>query len=280
MRSFGATLHEYVSMHRTVVLTGGATGIGAAAVRRLVAADCQVYVLDVAAPTQAGCVFTACDLGEPAAIDAAIAHLPARFDALVNVAGIASANRPEAVVAVNFLGLRHLTESLADRVNDGGSIVNVASSAGRDWQKRGDAVGALLDTRGFAAGLDWLRDHAELWHDNPYKFSKQCAAAYTYRAVPLGLSRGVRVNCVNPGSTGTQLTPAFRELVGPALYDWGVAQVGRQGTPDDIAEVIEYLAVGSCRWLNGVEIVVDGGYIAGIVGGWIDLNASPTGTPR
>jgi NAD(P)-dependent dehydrogenase (short-subunit alcohol dehydrogenase family) len=257
-------------MGKTVVLTGGTTGIGAATVARLRAADCQVYVLDVAKPTIPDVEFVACDLARPDAIDAAVAALPSRLDALVNVAGIANADPAETVVAVNFLGLRHLTESLVGRISTGGSIVNVASSAGRDWQKRAEVVGALLDTPDYAAGLEWLRAHVESWRDNPYKFSKQCTAAYTYRAVPLGLDRSVRVNCVNPGSTGTQLTSAFRELVGPELYDWGVAQVGREGTPDDIAEVIEYLAIGPCRWLNGVEIVVDGGYIAGLVGGWID----------
>jgi len=48
-----------------------------------------------------------------------------------------------------------------------------------------------------------------------------------------------------------------------------VQQVGREGTPVDIAEVIEYLATGNNRWLNGVELLVDGGYIAGLTGGWI-----------
>jgi len=138
----------------------------------------------------------------------------------------------------------------------------------------------LLDTRDFASGLAWVRAHRDVWQDNPYKFSKQVAAAYTYRAAGRELARRVRVNCVNPGSTGTQLTAQFREIVGPELYDWGVSQVGRQGTPDDIAEVIEFLALGACRWLNGVEIVVDGGYIAGIVGGWVDVARAPEGPTR
>ena len=86
---------------------------------------------------------------------------------------------------------------------------------------------------------------------------------------------GVRVNCVNPGAIETQLTPAFRELIGHEMYDWGVRQIGRHGVPDDIAEVIEFLAIGACRWLNGVAIVVDGGYIAGLVGGWVNLDESP-----
>lgn len=262
-------------MSKIVVLTGGATGIGAAAVTRLLAADSNVYVLDVKAPAGTSTRFVHCDLSEPATIDAAIDRLPARIDALVNVAGIPGPDPADTVVAVNFLGLRHLTESLVGRVTDGGSIVNVASTAGRDWQKRAELIQGLLDTPDFASGMAWLRRNTAEWSGNPYKFSKQCAAAYTYRAARLGIARGVRINCVNPGATETQLTPAFRELVGPAMYDWGVAQIGRQGTPADIAEVIEFLAVGQCRWLNGVEIVVDGGYTAGIVGGWIDLDASP-----
>ncbi len=52
-------------------------------------------------------------------------------------------------------------------------------------------------------------------------------------------------------------------------------QIGRHAKPDDIAQVIEFLAIGDCRWLNGVEIVVDGGYTAGIIGGWINPDDAP-----
>jgi len=262
-------------MGKVVALTGGASGIGAATVARLLAAGCRVYVLDVAAPAAKDTTYVHCDLGRPQAIDAAIAALPERIDALVNVAGIPGPEPATGVVAVNFLGLRHITESLVPRINAGGSVVNVASTAGWDWQKRAEVVKGLLDTPDFAAGIAWLAANAPAWDASPYKFSKQCAAAYTYRAAGLALRHGVRVNCVNPGATETQLTPTFRELVGPAMYDWGVQQIGRHGTPADIAEVIEYLAIGACRWLNGVEIVVDGGYIAGLVGGWVNLDESP-----
>lgn len=262
-------------MGKVVVLTGGASGIGAAATTRLMALDHRLFVLDVAQPKLAGADFVSCDLGNVDAIDRCIAQLPDQIDSLVNVAGIAGAANDDSAVAVNFLGMRHLTEALLPRVVDGGSVVNVASTAGWDWEKRKEEVFALLDTPDFASGRSWLRSRPEVWRDNPYKFSKQCAAAYTYRAAGMAVNRRVRVNCVNPGAVETQLTPAFRQLVGPAMYDWGVAQIGRHGTPEDIAEVIEYLAVGECRWLNGVEIVVDGGYIAGIVGGWVKLDESP-----
>jgi NAD(P)-dependent dehydrogenase (short-subunit alcohol dehydrogenase family) len=275
MRSSRHRCNEVDAMAQLVALTGGATGIGAATVARLCAADCDVYVLDVVEPTVSGVRFVHCNLADPVAIDAAIAALPSQLDALVNVAGIAGPEPAVAVVAINFLGLRHLTESLVPRIRAGGTVVNVASTAGWDWKKREEVIGRLLDTRDFAAGVDWLDANGELWRENPYKFSKQCAAAYTYRAAGVALPYKVRVNCVNPGATQTQLTPAFRELIGSEMYDWGVAQIGRHGTPDDIAEVIEFLAIGACRWLNGVEIVVDGGYIAGLVGGWVDLDKSP-----
>jgi NAD(P)-dependent dehydrogenase (short-subunit alcohol dehydrogenase family) len=260
---------------KVIVLTGGASGIGAAALDRFVSGGHDVYVLDVAMAKVSTGKFIECDLARRAAIDFAVRRLPSRIDALVNVAGIPGPSPADTVVAVNFLGLRHLTESLLPRIQAGGSVVNVASSAARDWQKNASLVNAMLDTTGFDEGLAWLDDNRNAWAANPYKFSKQCVAAWTYRATGLALPRRVRVNCVNPGSTTTQLTPAFRRIVGDALYDWGVAQIGRAGTPADVAPVIEFLAIGPCPWLNGVEIMVDGGYVAGIVGGWIDTDAAP-----
>ena len=262
-------------MSRTIVVTGGTTGIGAAVVARLRSADATLHIFDVIAPQRTDVLFTACDLNSTASIDAAVAALPGPIDVLINVAGVAATQPPERTVAINFLGLRHLTERLLPQIRTGGSVIIVASSAARDWRTREELIRAMLGTSNFADGLAWLAAHRDAWIDNPYKFSKQCAAAYTYTAAGLGIARGVRVNCINPGSTETQLTPTFREIVGAGLYDWGVAQMGRHGTPDEIAEVIEFLAIGQCRWLNGVEILVDGGYVAGTLGGWIRPDEAP-----
>ena len=257
----------------SIVLTGGATGIGAATVARLEAQGHQVTILDIVQPA-VSVSYIQCDLSDPAAIDRAIAQLPGQIDRLINVAGVSNAAPDEKILQVNFLSLRYLTEQLVPRISDGGCVVNVASSAGYDWRNRQALIDGLLDTPDFDAGMRWLQANQPAWQANPYKFSKQCAAAYTYRAAGLGSQRGVRVNCVNPGSTGTQLTADFKQLVGAEKYDWGVRQIGREGVPDDIAEVIEFLATGNNRWLNGVELIVDGGYIAGLTGGWIDLQQS------
>ena len=262
-------------MTKTIVLTGGATGIGEATAKRLSKQNCALYILDVAEPKEDTGKYIACDLSDISSIDSAIQQLPDKIDALVNVAGVSNALPGELIMAINFLGLRHLSLALLPRVNAGGTIVNVASTAALDWKKRQPLIQELLKTTSFDEGMLWLREHRQEWQENPYKFSKQCTAAFTYLAVGQAIKRQVRVNCLHPGSTGTQLTSDFKELVGEELYNWGVEQVGREGEPDDIAEVIEFLATGPCRWLNGVEITADGGFVAGMVGGWHDMQSAP-----
>jgi NAD(P)-dependent dehydrogenase (short-subunit alcohol dehydrogenase family) len=256
-------------MHN-IVITGGSSGIGAATVARLLLKNCQIYNLDTQKPPgyMAGTRFIHTDLALPESIDKAIEQLPHRLDALINVAGISGSHPLHQVLSVNFLGLRHITESLLKRLASG-CVVNVASSAGRDWRDRGDLVRGMLSTENFASGLEWIKENAHLFENNPYKFSKQCAAAYTYRAAGLGLAHSVRVNCVNPGVVGTGLTADFRAMIGSNLYDSIIRKIGREGTPEDIAPIIEFLSIGESSWLNGVEIAVDGGYIAGIIDGWI-----------
>ncbi len=266
-------------MTKTIAITGGASGMGAATVERLKRRQCEIHILDVCEPMSAdaakGTHFVPCNLADEASIAQAITQLPASLDAVINVAGVAETTQPADTVAINFLGLRALSEALLPRINRGGSLVIVASTAGWKWRDFEAELRGLLNTPSFSAGKDWLTANPELWQQTPYHFSKRCAAAYTYTATQLGLPFGVRANCVNPGVTETQLSPTFRNLVGDKLYDWGVDQIGRAGTPDDIAEVIEFLAVGDCGWLNGQELVVDGGYLAGITGGWIDPSQAP-----
>jgi len=261
---------DYFGVMKNIVLTGGASGIGAASVSRLLKQNCQVIILDTTEPVLesrlASFIFT--DLSSSTSIDAAIKQLPKKIDGLINVAGISGAHSADKVIAVNFLGLRYLTEALFTRLS-GGCVVNVASSAGRDWLVRKELVNKLLNTNSFSDGLAWVDSHMSEIEANPYKFSKQCAAAYTYRATGLGMACSVRVNCVNPGVVGTQLTADFKDMLGADLYDWVVKQIGREGRPDDIAQIIEFLSIGESYWLNGVEIAVDGGYTAGIIDGWI-----------
>jgi NAD(P)-dependent dehydrogenase (short-subunit alcohol dehydrogenase family) len=210
-----------------------------------------------------------------ASIDAAVVSLPETIDALVNVAGIAQSSLPDNVLAVNFIGLRHLTETLAGRLSPGGTIVSVSSIAGRDWQAKYDKLKPLLETAGMAEGLAWCEANREMLARDPYTFSKRCVTAYTLRRAQAALTQGLRINCVSPGAIDTPLFPEFAAMMGEDHSQWMVAQTGRAASPNDIAEVLELLCTGTCGWLNGVDIPVDGGYTAGIESGWIDFDNSP-----
>ncbi len=258
-----------------IAVTGGASGLGAALVERL--EDEELWILDRNAPDRLADThrFVATDLADPGAIEGAVESLPEELDGLANVAGIAAAKDPETVLAVNFLALRTLSERLIPRLPKGGRIVNVSSIAGRDWQGKLERLTPLLETGSFEEGMAWCQAHRELLARDPYTFSKRAVTAHTLRAAAGGIRDGYTVNCVSPGPIETPLYPAFESLMGKAQSDWTKAQTGRAASPEDIAEVVDLLLRGSCGWLNGVDIPVDGGYSAGLASGWIDFAASP-----
>jgi NAD(P)-dependent dehydrogenase (short-subunit alcohol dehydrogenase family) len=258
-----------------IVVTGGASGLGEALVNRL--ASQEVWILDVK-PSESlheGHQFVALDLADPEQIDSVLTDLPSSIDGLANVAGIATAAQPEKVLAVNFLGLRHLSHALAPRLVEGGAIVNVSSTAGRDWHAKYERLKPLLETGSFAEGLAWCRENEALYARDPYTFSKRLVTAHTLRAAQLGVQQKFRVNCVSPGPIETPLYPQFESLMGKTQSDWMKAQTGRIADAQDIAEVVDLLLTGQCGWLNGVDIPVDGGYTAGMESGWVDFSQSP-----
>lgn len=262
---------------KTIVVTGGSSGVGGALVPRLLEAGHSVWNLDVQAPRdgETRASFIHCDLSDVESIDAALAALPGEVDGLANVAGIARAAMPETVLAVNFLGLRHLSEAIFSRLSSGAAIVSVSSVAGRDWHAKYGKLVPLLETNDFAEGLAWCDDNRELIARDPYTFSKRCVTAYTLRQAQAALMQGVRINCVSPGAIDTPLFPEFTELMGAAQSEWMVAQTGRAASPGDVAEVLDLLLTADCGWLNGVDVPVDGGYTAGIESGWIDFDSAP-----
>src|SRR5215213_6289329 len=130
-----------------VVVTGAASGIGAETAKVIAGGGAEVISLD---RNPAGGAHIAphisYDLTDRASIDAAIAAIDGPIDALCNIAGVPGRLPTATVIAVNFLGLRHLTEGLADQITDGGAIVNVASIAGNQWQTNLAEVKLLLAT--------------------------------------------------------------------------------------------------------------------------------------
>lgn len=258
-----------------IVLTGAASGIGDATARRLIDAGHEVVSLDVKEPAAPVASHISCDLADPSAIDAAVAMLQGTFGSLLNVAGVPGRVGAELTVRVNTLGLRQLTDELWDRLDDGATIVNVSSIAGNQYRKRFDLLREWLATPSFDAGLEWWTTHEDTVGTDAYTFSKEAVVLYTMQLAGRGLSRRIRCNDVGPGPVDTPILPDFAHDVGEEQMQWMVDQIGRPARPDDIAEVITFLATGQCGWINGQHIIVDGGLTSGLWSKWIDTGTSP-----
>ncbi|RIL08104.1 MAG: hypothetical protein DCC71_00470 [Proteobacteria bacterium] len=247
---------------KTVVVSGAATGMGAAAARVLIDLGAEVHALDVApidAPVKQA---IAVDLRDAASIDAAVARLPARVHVHFNCAGLPGPPWTALdTTLVNFVGLRHLTESVLPRIPQGGAVASITSVAGMGWQKNLDAVKGLCGTPGFAAGKAWLEANAD--KNNGYLFSKQCIVWYTKaRAVEL-VARKIRMNCLSPAPTDTPMLPAFHEQAGQEFLEKHfLAPIGRNATPEEMAEPLVLLGSDAARFVSGVNLFVDYGYVA------------------
>lgn len=227
---------------RTVLVTGGSSGIGAATVRMFRSHGAVVWVLDRTPPEDDSAAFLEADVTRPEQVERAIARARAetgRLDALVCCAGITrdavlwklSEEDWRSVLEVNLTGAFHCVRSaaVAMREGKGGSIVLVASING-ERGKFGQCNYAASK-----AGLIGLAKSA---------------------ARELG-AFGIRVNVVSPGLTETPMTA---DLPDAARADaMGQILLGRIATPRDVAGPILFLCSDLARHVTGHVLRVDGG---------------------
>ena len=244
---------------KTIVVTGVSSGIGAELVRVARFAGARVIGMDRNDPSLTLDGFVKADLSSVAAIDAAVAQLPERFDALCNIAGVPGTAPVELVGEVNYLGLRHLTEKALPRISRGGSIVNVASILGAEWPKRVDAHKELARASGFEAGAHWLRDHP-VAQETCYQYFKEALIVWsTMQSQEWFMKHGVRMNCVAPGPVFTPILGDFVTMLGADRVQADAHRMLRPGFADEIAPVIAWLCSDQARWISGANIPVDGG---------------------
>ncbi len=226
-------------------------------------------------PTVAGSHETDC--GDPASIDATLEKIGGTIDCLFNVAGVPQTHPPDRVFGVNFLGLRYITEAVLDgHMEEGGAIANVASKAGSGWRDHLPAILDVLATDGVASGAAWASANLAEQGD-PYFFSKECVVVYTMQRAHQLLARGIRMNCLSPGPVESPMMPAFKEALGSELLDWSAAQVGRMGRPDEMAGPLVFLNSDEASYVNGFDLMADGGFTAAMELGLVDFSTLPTG---
>ena len=251
---------------RRAVVTGCASGIGAHLVRQLTELGAHVVGVDRQQPSGDIAEFYPVDLTDPSSIDRAVASVGGPVDALFNVAGVSSGiGDPLLVVTINFLGLRHFTESLVDRMPAGSSIVSVSSLAARAYRDNQNTTAGLLRTRTMQDGIDWCTKHPDALADGGYRLSKEAVILYTMsRTTQLG-GRGIRINCTGPGVTETPILDQLRDAYGQGFLDDIPKPLGRVSEPEEQAAALVFLNSKAASYISGQILWVDGGNIGAAV---------------
>ncbi|WAJ46635.1 SDR family oxidoreductase [Mycobacterium sp. Aquia_216] len=263
--------------NKTVVVTGAATGVGAALVDKLRSAGAaHIVALDVKTCGDGVDQTIAVDLSDPTAVDGAIARLPDTVDVLFNNAGVAATQPLPVVMGVNVFAPRRLISSVQHRMPPGSAVVNTASTAGGGYLERLTPILELLALEDWDDSLNWVSAHPELTQ-NAYGFSKECAQVITLLwATPLS-GRGIRVNSVCPGLIDTPLMVDFKASMGAPILDWMISQSGqRKAAPSEVADALVFLGSDAATYINGTNLLVDNGFSAAILTNQIDYTSMPT----
>ncbi len=227
----------------TILVTGAASGIGAALMARLgnIAIGLDRANADII-----------CDLSDPVAITAVAEKIDTPLTGIAHVAGLPGTADAATIIAVNAHAPALLTTALLPMLSDGASIVSVSSVTALrcDWSV--DKIDALIDGAQIPA-MEGV--HA-------YALSKAALNRWTTRTAVALRPRRIRANTVSPGPVETPILGDFEASIGKDRIAAAAAKVGRHGQPDDIAAVIAFLLSDQARWINGTDVKADGGYHA------------------
>lgn len=246
---------------RTIAVTGSASGIGAATKRRLVSAGVRVIGVDVRDAE------VVADLGTPegraAAVDGVVRRTDGSLDGLVTCAGLGGlTGRPGSIAAsVNYFGTVALLDGLRPLLAAGTQPAAVAiSSNSTTIQPRVPVELAHRCLDGDETTARALAD--EVGSLAAYPATKLAVAWWVRRHAPTGqwAGAGVALNAVAPGKIETPLLDESRadDVIG-SLVDALPLPVGRSGTPEEIAAVVDFLLGAEARFFCGSVVFCDGG---------------------
>ena len=250
---------------KRALVVGGATGMGAAAARRVTALGGEVIVMDRAPVDYPVAKVIQVDMQDPKAIDAALGQLDGPIDALFSAAGIADG---AALMRVNFIGHRHMIDAMLrnGHLSRGSAICFISSVAGIGWESNLPTLLEFLATKDFDSAVSWVDTHDGT---NNYGFSKQVVNAYVaHQSYPL-MTRGIRINAICPDPTDTPLARANADLWLTFGQDYRDATGIGYHTPEQMANAMAFLNSDAGDGISGVTLPVDAGHtMSSAAGSW------------
>ena len=248
---------------KRIIVTGAASGIGQQSAKLMRERGASIIGFDRNEPSAHVDEYVRVDFTDPASIDHAVDNFNGGADALCNIAGVPPTAPALTVVTVNFIGLRYFTERIIGKLNDGASIVNMASLAGVGWPQAVADVTRFIETADFDnAGA--LCEEMNIEGARSYFFSKEVLVVWTMQNWNTWRARGIRVNAVSPGPVATPILGDFLETLGPRAEE-DMQTMGRAGKPEEIAPLVAFLCSDESSWINGANIAIDGGMNAHVM---------------
>ena len=274
-------MSDFVSSYQNkrVVVSGCYSGMGEATARLLLRLGAEVHGLDFKPCELKLKSFNPVDLRDPASIDAAVDKIGGKVDALFNCAGLPQTSPPLDVMKVNYAGTRRLTERVIPLMGKGGAIATISSTAGLGWSRRIPVLMGLLKIDSYEGIVKWCQENAETVREG-YVFSKEMLVVWTMLTSSHLIKRGIRINCTLPGPTQTPMMQHFEKATPVAVIDAAAQPINRRATPDEQAGPLVFLNSDAASYTNGVALPVDGGFLAGMATGQIDMAALSGGAAR
>ena len=264
-----------MTKQKTIVITGGSSGIAAATCRIFMEKNEHVIMLDTKPPSVDVSTYIPCDLGSIESLDQSIKSFSEiEIDVLLNIAGVPGTFDPMKIMEINILGMQYLTDALSEKIKTNGSIVNVASIAGYNWARNAVKINELINIASHEERREWC-ETLDMNGDVTYAFSKECVVLYTMLLADKLRKKKVRCNSVSPGPVSTPLLPEFKAQTAAGQIDWLISEIGRPAEPEEIANAIYFLASDEASYINGRDIIVDGGLSSGLTTGAINKKDSP-----
>ena len=245
--------------NKTILITGGASGIGLALVEKFTTEGSNVYFIDsngllgrqVEKEFQEkgkSVTFLEVDIREESQVQRAIQSIPSKLDVLINNAGISHIGNLasttladfERLFAVNVSGMFLCSQAALPKLIEegGGSILNMCSVA---------ATMGIPDR--FA-----------------YSMTKGATLSMTLSIARDYVNQGIRCNCISPGRVHTPFVDGFLAKNYPGkeqeMFEKLAATqpIGRMGTPTEIAELAYFISSDAGKFITGSNFTIDGGF--------------------